>query len=149
MKGMWLTFAGILFLAFAGIMERDTSNLVIAATDVHVVVSTSFQSRVVVTSATSIRIDNWNDGVQGVGTTSLIVGRVAVCFDNQDSGDSVWGGHTTTGSSSAANNHGGHELKPGDYQCVGALRGHRIDAIAADAAGTAGAVISVMQYGKE
>ena len=136
-------------VALTGLLDPNMKNVAFAATDVHVVISTAFHSRVVVTTGTVIRVDNWNAGSQGTGAANLLPGRVSFLLQNLDSAGCVFCNHTTAVSSDTAQSGVGTKVCADEIVTVGMLRGLRMDCIAADAAGADGAVITTTQYGKE
>lgn len=150
MKQMLSTLALMGLFALAGLMEH--SQVAVAATDVHVRVSSAMPSRVVVTTGTAIRVDNWNNGVQG----TIVDPRVAVCIQNHDSADNIFIGFdstvsTNTTTSVSTSTRVGFVANPGssDFLCIGAIRGLPIWAMCVDAAGASGCVAAVIQYAKE
>lgn len=125
-----------------------------ASTDVNVVTSSNVASGVTVASGTvalggATRIDNWVNGTQGTSTTTLVVNRIDVIWQNLDSTNHIWCGPDANVSTDTTRGFVGLDVAPGAIITEGLLRGQPQYCKAADAAGVNGVRIHVEQWSKE
>lgn len=143
------SFAVCLNLLFAavGLLGNSVQDAA-ASADVNLVYLSTITSRVVVTTGTSIRIDNWMNGTQG----TVLRNRSTVQWQNLDSSDDIFClNNNSSVSTDTANANVGFKYTPGTFATEGIAAGVPQQTIwcrAVDSAGAAGVVIVVRQVSR-
>lgn len=140
MRDILATFGLMALLALVGLSGRGVQQAQ-ASTDVNVVYLSTYTSRVVVTTGTTIRIDNWDSGTQGFVKSD----RIAVQYQVLDKNWDIWCGNASTVSTDTAKNTVGFRWSYRDFISDGANAVVQTWCQADDGAGSAGVVIAVRQ----
>ena len=135
----------VALIAFVGLTDKPHNAW--ANTDVNVLISSGMVSRVLVaTGTTATRIDNWNRGITGTTSTTLLGVRKSVCWQNTGAWN-VFCSVDASISSNTASNFSGWAYAVNDVGCIDAARSMSIYCIASDSATLPGNSITVQQFG--
>lgn len=140
MRDILATFGLMALLALVGLSGRGVPQAQ-ASTDVNVVYLSTYTSRVVVTTGTAIRIDNWDAGSQGFVKSD----RIAVQYQNLDKNWDIWCSGDSSVSTDTTKAAVGFRWSYRDFISDGASALSQTWCKADDGAGAAGVVIVVRQ----
>lgn len=143
MKQALGTLALMSLFAFIGLTGPVVE--VQAATDVNVVYGSSWTSRVLVSTTTASRIDNWIDGKSS--SITVISNRIGIQFQNLDSADNIWCSNSPSVSADVSNVNVGFRYASYVFGSEGLTSKLQYWCVCDDAAGAAGCVMSVRQIG--
>ena len=142
MKELIDTLALMSLFAFVGLTSAVPE--VRASTDVNAVFYSTMTSRVIVTTGTAIRVDNWHRGVQG----SIVSGRINLFFQNLDSADDIFCDTNILVSTFPTSVNQGFKYGTGVFGSEGLTTQGSLYCQCADAGGAAACVMATRQSGR-